>query len=443
MANSEASTFTGNEGMHAFVETRREPEWMRTIRRKAQDRFADMEWPTTSDEEWRRTDISMYDFDAYSYESEIGPPPETVDVPEGYAGVLHFDGVRATRAALDPALAEKGVVFTSLSHLLAEENENHAETRRSFFDHLERIMEHSATTGDNRMYAWHYTLWNFGAVLYVPRNVVVEKPLLVEFHQSGADMVRFPHVAVVVEEGADAKVIEWITGDAEGETVVNEGFDGYVGPGAHLGYFAVHNLNIDSSTFSNGTIRVDRDASLHHFVTLFGGLLSKTRFDANLIGQGADVVLDGLYFGHEDQHMDLRTVQNHKAPHANSRTFYKGAVQGEARSIYQGMIGVDHGAVQTDAYLTNNNLILNDGARADSIPGLQINTDDVKCSHGSTTGKIDADQLFYLRSRGFSMMEARSMLVQGFFDELITRVPEVIQEPLRDTVITRIREHNS
>jgi Fe-S cluster assembly protein SufD len=199
-------------------------------------------------------------------------------------------------------------------------------------------------------------------------------------------------------------------------------------------------LNIDSTAFSNGTIRVDRDATLHHFVTVFGGLLSKVRFDANLVGTGADVDLDGLYFGHEDQHMDLRTVQNHKAPHANSRTFYKGAVKDEARSVYQGLIAVDHGAVQTDAYLTNNNLILNDGARADSIPSLQINTDDVKCSHGSTTGKIDAEQLFYLQSRGFSDNEAKSMLVQGFYDELIVRVPEVVQEALRQKVTERIRE---
>ena len=440
MTNSEASTFTGSEGIHAFVETRREPEWMRSIRRTAQERFFGMEWPTANDEEWRRTDISMYDFDAYSYESEMGGPPPAVDVPEGYAGVVRFDGINAVGAGLDPDLAGKGVVFTSLPHLLAEDGQNHARERRSFFDHLERIMSHSAETGDNRMYAWHYALWNYGAVIYVPRNVTVEKPLLVELHQRDGDMARFPHVSVVIEEGASAKVIEWVSGDEEGEVVVNEGFDGYVGPGGHLGYYSVHDLNIDSTAFSNGTIRVDRDATLHHFVTVFGGLLSKVRFDANLVGTGADVDLDGLYFGHEDQHMDLRTVQNHKAPHANSRTFYKGAVKDEARSVYQGLIAVDHGAVQTDAYLTNNNLILNDGARADSIPSLQINTDDVKCSHGSTTGKIDAEQLFYLQSRGFSDNEAKSMLVQGFYDELIVRVPEVIQEALRQKVIERIRE---
>ncbi|MFP4484507.1 MAG: Fe-S cluster assembly protein SufD [Spirochaetaceae bacterium] len=440
MANSEASTFAGVESIHAFVETRREPEWVRTIRRTAEKRFLDMGWPTPNDEEWRRTDISMYDFGAYRYEGEIGAVPPGIDVPEGYAGVIRFDGVHAVGAGLDPAFAEKGVIFTSLSHLLAEEGHNHAQERRTFFDHLERMMSHSAETGDNRMYAWHYALWNYGAVVYVPRNVAVDKPLLVELHQRNGDVARFPHVSVVLEEGADAKVIEWIRGDEEGEVVVNEGFDGYVGPGAHLGYYSVHDLNIDSTVFSNGTIRVDRDATLHHFVTVFGGLLSKMRFDANLVGSGADVVLDGLYFGHEDQHMDLRTVQNHKAPHANSRTFYKGAVKDEARSVYQGLIAVDHGAVQTDAYLTNNNLILNDGARADSIPSLQINTDDVKCSHGSTTGKIDADQLFYLQTRGFSDNEAKSMLVQGFYDELIVRAPEVIQDALREKVIERIRE---
>ena len=439
MGNSEVSTFTGADGIHAFVETRREPEWMRDIRLRAKERFFEMGWPTAQDEEWRRTDISMYDFDAYSYESTVhGALPE-IDVPEGYAGILRFDGGESVGAGLDPELAKKGVIFTSLAHILSEEQQNHSENRRAFFDHVERIMKHSATTGDNRMYAWHYALWNQGGVVYIPRNVALEKPLLIEMHQTG-DVVRFPHVAVVVEEGAEAKVIEWLSGSEEGETVVNEGFDGYVGPGGHLGYFTVHNLNIDSTTFSNGTIRVDRDATLHHFVSVFGGLLTKVRFDANLLGQGADVVLDGVYFAHEDQHMDLRTVQNHKAPHANSRTFYKGAVKDESRSVYQGLIAVDHSAVQTDAYLTNNNLILNDGSRADSIPSLEINTDDVKCSHGSTSGKIDADQLFYLQSRGYSLNEAKSMLVQGFFDEIISRLPEVIQESVREIVIERIRE---
>jgi Fe-S cluster assembly protein SufD len=131
-------------------------------------------------------------------------------------------------------------------------------------------------------------------------------------------------------------------------------------------------------------------------------------------------------------------VQDHRGRNTGSRTFYKGAVKDEARSIYQGLIKVDHDAPQTDAYLTNNNLILNDGARSDSIPSLQINTDDVKCSHGSTTGRIDQRQLFYLLTRGYSPTEARVMLVQGFFEELIARAPAIVQEDVRAEVEERL-----
>jgi Fe-S cluster assembly protein SufD len=150
--------------------------------------------------------------------------------------------------------------------------------------------------------------------------------------------------------------------------------------------------------------------------------------------------LDGLYFTHADQHMDLRTVQRHEAPTAYSRTIYKGPLRDEGRSVYQGLIRVEENASGTDAYLTNNNLVLNDGARSDSIPSLQIGTNDVRCSHGSTTGRIDPLQLFYLMSRGYKESEAVEMLIEGFFDEIVAKLPEILRDELRETIAQRVHD---
>jgi len=174
--------------------------------------------------------------------------------------------------------------------------------------------------------------------------------------------------------------------------LVNSGFDFEAGDNGALYFVEMSDLNIDSSLFSNGSGYLGRDATGQHFSAQFGGLFTKTRVDGHLNGPGGSLHLDGLYFGREDQHMDVRTVQRHNAANAMSLALYKGALLDEARSVYQGLIYVNHEATQTDAYLTNNNLLLNDGARADSIPCLQIHTNDVKCSHGSTTGKIDRNQ---------------------------------------------------
>jgi Fe-S cluster assembly protein SufD len=158
----------------------------------------------------------------------------------------------------------------------------------------------------------------------------------------------------------------------------------------------------------------------------------------HIVGEGADAKINGLYFAEEDQHLDLRTVQYHRAPHGGSRTFYKGAVRDEGRSVYQGLIEVAPGADKTDAYLTNNNLILNDGARADSIPSLRIQTDDVKCSHGSTTGKIDPAQLYYLETRGYSEAEARELLVEGYFEEVAAGLDARLGDVIRSVVHQRL-----
>jgi Fe-S cluster assembly protein SufD len=220
--------------------------------------------------------------------------------------------------------------------------------------------------------------------------------------------------------------------------LVNLGADLVVGESAGLDYYHLQDLTTSALHFAHGSARVARDGHLLSFEAALGSGLLKSRLDCSLDGAGAEAFLNGIYLSRERQHMDVRTVQRHRAPNAASRAFYKGALKDRSRSIYQGLIEVEPVASKTDAFLTDRNLILNDGARADSIPSLRIDTNDVKCSHGSTTGKIDEAQVFYLMTRGLSRSEAEQMLILGYFEELLAPAPEPFASELRRLVGLRV-----
>ena len=198
-------------------------------------------------------------------------------------------------------------------------------------------------------------------------------------------------------------------------------------------------LGASSLYFRHTRAEVARDASLLHCDAELGSRLAKTRTECSLNGRGAEAFLDGVYYCGKGQHMDMRTVQYHRAPQAMSRAYYKGAVAGGGRSVYQGLIEVSEGASGTDAYLTNRNLILGEAARSDSIPTLRIGNNDVKCSHGSTTGRLSEEELFYLESRGLSEADAREMLVIGYFEDLIGNAPESYREDTLSSIRGRLR----
>lgn len=424
---------------------------MRAIRAQAFKRFTALEWPTTREEEWRRSDISNYDFDSFTLSDDgaadqtgaaaVKAEAATSAIPSGYSGYARFENGRCTALALQTALVERGVKLVSLNDFFASlsaEEEGSTPASAPAAKALEHLLKRSVETADNRIQAWHYTAITHGVFFYVPTFVEIVEPILVEYHVSGDSVLSQPETAVVLEKGARAQLVQRVSGEEEGELLVNEASDVMVKDAASFYLLSVEDLNIDSSWFSNGSSWVSRDGSLVHFAAVFGGMFAKNRFDCVLDGPGSDVRLNGIYFGREDQHFDVRTVQHHNAPHAVSRTYYKGAVKDEAHAIYQGLIQVAHEATRTDAFLEDKNLILNDGARADSIPSLQINTDDVKCSHGSTTGRIDESQVFYLMVRGYDRVEAEEMLVEGFFGDLIDHAPEPARKGLRGAIRERL-----
>jgi Fe-S cluster assembly protein SufD len=432
--NVESMHYRGLGDITKFIEGQDEPSWLSALRKKAYEVYTGQGWPTTQDEEWRRSDISMYNFEDLAFEPATATEAGELEENDEYAGEIRFSNTGEVGTYLRQDLKEQGVLFGSWKRLFSDGIDPGLQTR------LEALLARGIDKSDNKVATWHYAVITHGVFLYVPQFVEIEEPFVINFSESGDETLRAPHIAVSLDTGARAQIVERINGEEEGEVIYNEGIDIEVGEGGEAKFFSIHNLNIDSSVFSNAHGAIDRDGTLLHTTGAFGGMFGKYRVDADLLGPGSDALMDGIYFAHEDQHFDLRTIQRHAAPNAHSDTLYKGAVTGESHTVFQGLIRVEHDATQTDAYLTNNNLLLSDEARSDSIPSLQINTDDVRCSHGSTTGKLDKKQFFYLLSRGYSPTEARRMLVEGYFEAVLSLYPEVSQEQIREIIAERIAE---
>lgn len=408
-----------------MMSERIEPAWMRTLRAQAKERFDGMQWPNPAEEEWRRTDVSRLGLDSYApAPTPKAACPREAD-PGPAAGHIRFDAGQCTEVALDPQWQEKGVRLLPLDLALEE-----------FEIPLYKLFHDAIKDADNRFLAWHYGTWSHGAFLWVPPGLEIAGPFFMDFAERGEGVFSAPHVAVVLGEGARASVVQHI-GGAEGPTglLCNAAVDMHLGDASALRFCEMQELSARSLYFRHARAEVGRDGSLRHVDAAFGGRLTKTRIECSLSGAGAEAYLDGVYYCRGDQHMDIRTVQHHRAPKGTSRAYYKGAVAG-GRTVFQGLIEVATGASGTDAYLTNRNLILGETARSDSIPTLKIGNNDVKCSHGSTTGRLNEEELFYLECRGLSAVDAREMLVVGYFEDLLASAPE----RYRDDALARIRE---
>jgi Fe-S cluster assembly protein SufD len=286
----------------------------------------------------------------------------------------------------------------------------------------------------DRVTAWHWRDMSGSLIIHVPEGVIIDKPVIVEerlIGKSGAGAA-VPHLHVHSEKSSSLSAIWSFEGAPDKTTLplVNAGLTTEIDDNAKLDITVRQNLGTGVSFFLHDRMEVGRDARLLFRETHLGATLVKTQARVILNGEGADARLSGLYVSGDSCHLDIGTIQEHRSPRATSFALYKGAVNPGGRTIHRGLIVVSPHAAKTDAYLTNNNLILGDGARADSIPQLNILTDDVKCSHGSTTGKLDQAQLFYLQSRGFSPEEAVKELTRGFLAQVLTGAPEAVSEIL-------------
>ena len=370
------------------------------------ERYRALPLPTTKDEAWRFTDLAGFD-------------------PDSFAG----DGAGSVEAAASMLDIEaSGVAHVSESRIEIERAPDGVR-----FEPLEDHPLLGTLVGADEKFAAHNAaLWEHGLLVHVPKGVVVEQPLYVRIVNSAAGGSLFWRLLVVAEPESRFTVIEeYASADPGLEGYSNAVVEIAVEQGAKVEYVSVQNLSRGTWHFGTHHARVDRDAELDWVAGGFGSSKGKVRIQNDLAGPGATSRVTGAYFADGTQHLDYDTFQEHIAPHTTSDFAFKGALRDTATAVWRGMIRVEKDAQKTNAYQENRNLLLSPNAHADSIPGLEILANDVRCTHGATLGQVDREQLFYLMARGLSRAEAERLIVRGFFQDVLDRIE---LEPVRDAL---------
>ncbi len=407
---------------------------LRRLRERAWEIYEVIPMPTRKDEPWRRTEIRHMPAETFRLPEEADleapPVPEVLKASplgEVAAGQLVLSMEQPVLRRLDEDLARQGVIFVDL-HTAEQE----------YPDLLARLMGQVVKPMEGKFAALAHALARGGALVYIPEGVRLEKALHLLFWGPGAGLAYFDHLIIWLEKGAQATVVtEWASPTEEADAFHAGVVEIAVGEDARLTWVELQSWGKHMWNFTHERARVGRNARFDWIIGSVGTYLTKSFMDVDLVEPGAEGYISGFYFADDHQHMDHDTQQNHLAPHTTSDLLFKGAVKDKARSVWQGMIYVAPGAQGTDGYQANRNLVLNSGARADSIPGLEIMANEVRCTHGATVSRIDEDQVFYMRTRGIPPREAERLLVEGFFSEVLDRIP---YEPLRKRFLQVVDE---
>lgn len=392
-----------------------------SYRTSAWSAFRKHSLPATTEEAWRRTDIHALPAEKFVLPKDGAfddLPPVREDLLRPLVADQHGGQIvllpGGSRIELDEKIARKGVIFTDLK--TAEEK--HPEL-------LAKMLGKTVNVEEGKFSALAGAFAQNGVVLYVPKGVTVDEPLHSVLWGPGADLAHISHILVLVDEGASVTYVhEAASPDETGSNSLHAGIvEIQVMQDATFKFVELQSWGRHVWNFSHERARVERGGNLDWIFGAIGSRLTKNFSELDLAGEGAQGRMSGFYFTDGNQHLDHDTQQNHFAPHTTSDLLFKGALKGKSRSVWQGMIYVAPGAQKTDGYQANRNLVLSEGARADSIPGLEILADDVRCTHGATVGKLEAEPLFYLKSRGIPQNEAEKIVVEGFFDPIFQRIP--------------------
>ncbi len=394
------------------------PAWWRARREAAWAEFRALPMPTRRDEDWRFANLSGLALEGF----------------EAGRAVSRGDRARILEASCVPFEAAAVAVFANDAVVAAPELP--AEWRRAGVKWLaleeavrseealvrEHFLAHPVDLGSAKFAALHAAFAGAGTVLFVPKGVRLDRPLVAFHWLAGEGAAAFPHTLVVAGEESACALVDVYA--SAGET---GGFgcamtDLHAGRGSSVTHCAVQRWSERATGFGMRSTAVGREASVKTLTTDFGCAFLRDENRSRLLGPGARSEMLALGLAHGRQEFDKRTLQDHLAPHAWSDLLYKNALNHRAKAIFQGLIRVEPGAAQTDAYQTNRNLLLSGAAEADSLPGLEILNDDVKCSHGATTGQVDPEQMFYMQTRGIREPQAKHLLVVGFIEEVLERL---------------------
>jgi Fe-S cluster assembly protein SufD len=423
----------GYATFRAFVDSRREPVWLAERRQLAFAQYLQKLDVPLSQEEWKRVDLRTFKPGQFSLhgktERAATQCATLLHERANFAGaVTHLDGGCST-AKLDESLAKRGVLFGNLAELLV----THREV-------LEPHFARAVRPETDRFSAWHAAYCTGGTVLYVPRNVEIDQPLYSLIGLSAPNAADFSHTLVILEDGASATLLEETSSanpDAAGLHV--GAVELIVGKGAQLRYVQLQNWNQHTWHFAHQTGLVAADASLQWTVGGIGARVAHIHQDVKLQGRGANAEVNGAIFATDRQLLSYYTQQTHQAENTHSDLLYKDVLRDQARVVWRGMIRVDRAAQKTDGYQRNDSLLLSPDCRADAIPGLEIEADDVRCTHGATAGRVDDEQIFYCMCRGLSRYEAMHMIVEGFFHGVYDRIAiDAVRDTLSEAVKNKL-----
>ena len=435
MTQAETQLSFEQDSFDAFVADRAEPDWIVDQRRAAWQQFSEMDWPSRRSEEWQRTDIRMFKLDKFQLpngeSTELDLPAPMLGAGVELAGQVRSVNGLALESELADECREKGVIFTSLDQALRDQPDwlsNH-------------LFKASIPASYDRFAALHQACWTASQVLYVPRNVSIANPFLIQslIGDGGSD---FGHTLVVLDEGAEATLLAETASLGSGDGLHCGGIEISLGARSHLRYVNLQDWNDRTWHFAHQQATIGQDANLQWTVGALGARLAKVNQSVVLDAPGADCQVNGVMFTEDKQHFAYHTLQHHKAHSCHSDFLYKAALQDKSRTVWRGMIKVDKPAQKTDGYQRNDNLLLSSQARADAIPGLEIEADDVRCTHGSTTGRVDEELIFYAQCRGFTRREAIRAIVTGFFQQVFDRITiDSVRDALGEAIARRVRDY--
>ena len=352
--------------------------------------------------------------------------------PSQAAGLRLIVNGTEVQGRLADELARSGLIFTSLSAAV-----------RTHPDLVRRHLGTVVRDDENRFRALHGALWSGGTFLYVPSGLEVDLQLVTGTWLDRDGAAFLPHTLVVAEERSRVTLVE-VFGSAEGgaRALVNHAVELIPQPGAQIRYVNLQEWGRNLWEFGVVRTVLERDSTVHSLMVAFGGGLVKANVESRLSGQGSTSEMLGVAFGDGTQHIDYHTLQEHAAPNTTSDLLYKGVLKDKARSVFSGLIRADYGAQKTNAFQLNRNLILSEGARADSMPKLEIMANDLRCTHGASTSRLNEDQIFYLMSRALPRAVAVRMMVDGFLSEIFDRIPlEMVRRRLSETVERKMEQY--
>jgi Fe-S cluster assembly protein SufD len=389
-----------------------EPDWLKDLRERGRSRFDELPVPHHKQKGWEFTDMSRFDPESFATPDGGDLSTEPAHAPlvgaDGRPAVLAVDGAAEVRAESVP----EGVTVCTL-----------AEAIRAYPDVVKTHLG-SLVLGGDKFAAQNTMSFAGGAFVHVHPGVRVAEPVVITAIQASGGAMPWRSL-IVVEEGAELTVAEqFLSGDDELESYFNPVTELIVRDAASLEYLCVQDLSERAWVLGSQRAQVGRDASIHWVGLGLGSGQGKLRMETDITGRGASARVTGAYVGHGTQHLDYDTTQEHAAPDTTSDLAFRGILSDRATAVWSGMIRVDPGAQRTDAFQESRNLLLSDGAHADAIPGLEIEANDVRCTHAATIARLDAEQVFYLMTRGLTRGEAERLLVGGFLEVIAGRLED-------------------